>query len=226
MVQKYEDAIEHFRKSVSLDPTLPNAHLYLATAYAQTYVPGKDAPENRDRTESAIAEYETVLNRDPKNIDAIKGIAYLRLNLKQYEKALDYYQRAVDTDARDPANYYGVVYVDWTMAYVLRMELRSKSGLTPAVSAIDKPVCTMIRAMNWNFVEHGIEMLDKAVKLSPEYIDAMVYLNLLYRERADMRCDDPHASEADSKQADGWLDKAMAVKRSKDEGEKDVNNKK
>jgi hypothetical protein len=54
----------------------------------------------------------------------------------------------------------------------------------------------------------------------------MVYLNLLYRERADMRCDDPHASEADGKQADEWPDKAMAVKRSKDEGEKDVNNKK
>ena len=39
----------------------------------------------------------------------------------------------------------------------------------------------------------------------------MVYLNLLYRERADMRCDDPHASEADGKQADEWPDKAIRL---------------
>jgi len=36
---KYEDAIQHFQKSVELDPTLVTAHLYLATALAQQYIP-------------------------------------------------------------------------------------------------------------------------------------------------------------------------------------------
>ncbi|MBV9610563.1 MAG: hypothetical protein JO187_13460, partial [Acidobacteria bacterium] len=43
---KYEDAIEHFKNAVSLDPALLTARLYLATAYAQQYIPGADTPEN------------------------------------------------------------------------------------------------------------------------------------------------------------------------------------
>jgi tetratricopeptide (TPR) repeat protein len=43
---KYEEAINHFQQAVSLDPTLLNARLYLATAFAQQYIPGADAPEN------------------------------------------------------------------------------------------------------------------------------------------------------------------------------------
>ena len=38
---KYEEAIEHFKNSVTLDPSLVTARLYLGTAYMQLYVPGK-----------------------------------------------------------------------------------------------------------------------------------------------------------------------------------------
>ena len=43
---KYEEAIEHFKNAVQLDPSLINARLYLATAYMQQYIPGADSPEN------------------------------------------------------------------------------------------------------------------------------------------------------------------------------------
>ena len=43
---KFEQAIDHFQQAVALDPTLLNARLYLATAYAQQYIPGADTPEN------------------------------------------------------------------------------------------------------------------------------------------------------------------------------------
>src|SRR5207248_11484373 len=39
---KYEEAINRFQNAVALDPSLLNARLYLATAYAQQYVPGAD----------------------------------------------------------------------------------------------------------------------------------------------------------------------------------------
>ena len=39
---RYEEAIEHFKNAVALDPSLVNARLYLATAYAQQYIPGAD----------------------------------------------------------------------------------------------------------------------------------------------------------------------------------------
>src|SRR5579872_3789000 len=38
---KFEEAINRFQNAVALDPSLLNARLYLATAYAQQYVPGR-----------------------------------------------------------------------------------------------------------------------------------------------------------------------------------------
>ena len=41
---KFEQAIDHFQQAVALDPTLINARLYLATAFAQQYIPGPTLP--------------------------------------------------------------------------------------------------------------------------------------------------------------------------------------
>src|SRR6202007_661449 len=72
---KYELAIEHFKNAVAYDPKLLNARLYLATAYAQQYIPGADTPENNQMGQQAIDEYKRVLEMDPKNINSVKGIA-------------------------------------------------------------------------------------------------------------------------------------------------------
>src|SRR5438045_3733590 len=55
---KYDQAIDYFKKAVELDPSLVNARLYLATAYAQQYVPGADTPENNRNAEQAIDQYK------------------------------------------------------------------------------------------------------------------------------------------------------------------------
>jgi hypothetical protein len=39
---RYEEAITHFRRSVALDSKLLQAHLYLASALAQQFIPGVD----------------------------------------------------------------------------------------------------------------------------------------------------------------------------------------
>src|ERR1700745_2206102 len=64
---KYEEAIYHFEKAVANEPTNVTAHMYLATAYAQNFIPGVDAPENVQFAESAIAQYKRVLSLDSSN---------------------------------------------------------------------------------------------------------------------------------------------------------------
>src|SRR6478736_7360845 len=59
---KYEEAINHFQEAVKLDPSLLNARLYLATAYAQQYIPGADTPDNNKMAEQAIDEFKKVLD--------------------------------------------------------------------------------------------------------------------------------------------------------------------
>src|ERR1700746_1584633 len=89
---KYEEAIEHFKQAVDLDPTLLNARLYLATAFAQQYIPGADAPDNNKMAEQAIDQYKEVLQRDPKNVNSVKGIAYLYLQMKRFDEDKQYYR--------------------------------------------------------------------------------------------------------------------------------------
>ena len=62
-----------------------------------------------------------------------------------------------------------------------------------------------------------MDSLNKAIQLRPDYDDAMAYINLLYREKADRECDIPEQRAADVKTADEWVDKTMAAKKAKAE---------
>jgi tetratricopeptide (TPR) repeat protein len=220
---KYEEAINHFQDAVSLDPGLTNARLYLATAFAQQYIPGVDTPENLRNADQAVEQYKAVLEKDPRNVNSVKGIAYLYLQQKKFEDAKTYYRKALEIDPNDPEPYYSVAVIDWTQSYQPRMEARAKLGLKPEDplgSKKDKEalkVCAALKEKNMGVVQDGIDNLDKALQLRPDYDDAMAYLNLLYREKADVECADPAARTADLKTADEWVDKTMATKKAKAE---------
>jgi tetratricopeptide (TPR) repeat protein len=219
---KYEEAIDKFQNAVSLDPTLLNARLYLATAYAQQYIPGADTPDNNKMGEQAIDQYKEVLNRDPKNINSIKGIAYLYLQMKKFDDAKQYYRKALEADPNDPEPYYSVGVIDWTQTYQPRMEERAKLGMKPeeSLNAKDKnqkKVCEELKEKNTANIQDGIDNLNKALVIRPDYDDAMAYMNLMYREKADVECEDPAARAADLKTADEWVDKTMATKKAKAE---------
>lgn len=216
---KYEEAIDKFQNAVSLDPTLLNARLYLATAYAQQYIPGADTPDNNKMGEQAISEYKDVLNRDPKNINSIKGIAYIYLNMKKFEDAKSYYRKALEADPNDPEPYYSVGVIDWTQSYQPRMEERAKLGLKPEENLSpknkdQKKVCDDLKAKNSANIQDGIDNLKKALDLRPDYDDAMAYMNLLIRERADLD-ESPDQYKKDIETADGWVQKALDTKKMK-----------
>src|SRR3989475_308707 len=185
---KYEEAIDHFQKAVSLDPGLINARLYLATAYAQQYIPGADTEDNNRMAQQAIDQYKAVLERDPKNVNSVKGIAYLYLQMKKFEEAKQYYRKASELDPNDPEPYYSVAVIDWTQSYQPRMEERAKLGLKPEEPLKDKKVCASLKQRISPYVQDGIDDLNKALQLRPDYDDAMAYMSLLYREKADLEC--------------------------------------
>jgi len=221
---KYESAIEHFKNAVALDPSLINANLYLATAYAQQYIPGADSPDNNRYAEEAIAVFKHVLDQNPpkeQQVHSLKGIASLYFNMKKFDQAKDYYQKVAALDPNDPETYYSIAVIDWTQAYQKRMEERAKLGLKPTDDLKDKKDCAQllksIKDSNEPQVQDGIQKLQKAIELRPDYDDAMAYLNLLYREEADLQCDNPDARKADLKNADDWVDKTLSTKKAKAE---------
>jgi len=219
---KYEDAIERFRDAVNLDPSLINARLYLATAYAQQYIPGSDTPENVKYAEQAIDEFKKVLDQNPgreAQVGSLKGIASLYFNMKKMDQSKEYYNKVIALDPNDPEVYYSIAVIDWTQAYEPRMKARAELGLKPTDQP-EKKTCTELKKSidkNQPAVQEGIDMLKKSLDLRTDYDDAMAYMNLLYREKADLDCTDADAQKQDLKTADEWVDKTLATKKAKAE---------
>jgi tetratricopeptide (TPR) repeat protein len=222
---KYEEAIDDFQHATALDPTLINAKMYLATAYAQQYIPGVEDPDNMKMANGAIDQYKAVLEMNPprdQKVNAAKGIAYLYLNMKKFDDAKQYYRMAADLDPNDPEPYYSVGVIDWTACYQPRMEERAKLGMKPdeelsAKNKDQKKACEELKTKNDPLITEGIDNLNKAIQLRSDYDDAMAYLNLMYREKADVECEDLAARQEDLKTADGWVDKTLATKKAKAE---------
>lgn len=227
---QFERAIEHFKTAKELDPELINARLYLATAYAAQYIPGAPSEENIRMGQQAVAEFQQVLEVDPNNLSAIDGIGSILFNMggtpfdrEKFEQSKEFHMRHIRLRPEDPEPYYWIGVINWTLAYRGNKEVRAdwnqrnprravkdEEQLPPAARAefIEK---------TGEMVDEGIRLLKTALEIDPNYENAMAYLNLLYRERADLQCDDAAARAADLQTADEWVDKTMATKRIKAE---------
>jgi tetratricopeptide (TPR) repeat protein len=211
----YEQAIGHFQNAVNLDDKLKVAKLYLATAYAQQYVPEVETPENKRNAQMAIDEYKSVLQDDPKNLNSLKGIAYLYMNMKRFDDARDFYAQAINADPNDPETYYSVGVIDWTAVYKDVADRKSKVGLKVDDPLKGKQMCEDIKNADGPKIDEGMKMLQTAMEKRQDYDDAMAYMNLIYRRKADIECGDQAAAAQDIKAANDWSDKAMGARKKK-----------
>ena len=211
----YPGAAEHFKAALNLDPSLTAARLFLATAYAQQYVAGDESAANVAMAEQAIEEFKKVLNSEPTEQERYKSvvpIASLNFNLKHFDQAREYYGKAIELNPTEPRNYFMMGMIDWAEASKSRTKMREELGLSESAMISKPEACVALRTQNQQKVEDGIQRLQKALELQPDNSDAMGYMNLLYRERAEYECDDPEVRKADLKTADEWVDKAIAAK--------------
>lgn len=195
----YDQAIEHFQRAVLIDGDFCTARLYLATAYAQQYIPGVDNKDNTALANKAIEQYQQVLRLQPDSVNSLKGIAFLRMQMKQFAEAIAAYRDALKVSPNDAELYYSIAVIDWSQAYKNTMDQKALLKLGSDDRLFMDGSCPQMRARNLPLVEDGLDMMGQAMKLRKDYDDAMAYVNLLYRQRAEIECGDPAASKADEK---------------------------
>ncbi len=213
---KYEEAIEHFQTAVNLDPSLTMTHMYLATAYAQQVVPNSDTAANKALADHAVAAYKDALQNDPNNINAIKGVASIYFSMNKPDDAKAWQQKVLAADPKDPEAYYTIGVIDWNKARKNSLDFLAANGLNEkqaADGAIPKKICPKLAEQNSPLVDEALDSLHKAIDLRPSYEEAMAYINLAYRRKAEIECGNDDARKADLQQAQDWTEKAIGARK-------------
>jgi TonB family protein len=221
---RYQDATESFQKAVDLDPNNVAAHLYLGTAWMSQYIPGAESPVNTDIANNAEVEFGHVLQTDPNNTTALSSIASLRYQqaqgmpdldqkIRKLDESASWYEMLIAADPQNKQAYYSLGVIDWVKWYAPYMRARTDLGMRPEQPGpLPNPARQQLKTEYSSMIEHGISTLEKALQLDPQYSDAMAYMNLLIRERADL-ADSPEQYRSETELADQWVQKALDAKK-------------
>jgi len=208
---RYEEAIGHFQTATQLDPSLPMAKTYLATALAQNVVPGLDTPDNI---------FQEVLAQNPNDVNSIKQIAGIYFSTKKFDDAKVWQKKVLAVDPKDAEAAYTIGAIDWTLAHENTLKALAPAGINDDGEGnvkAPKKIMEQIKDENAPLVDEGLQYLNQAVANRPNYDEAMVYLNLIYRRKADVDYGNTAAVAADIASAKEFTTKALGTRKANEE---------
>jgi tetratricopeptide (TPR) repeat protein len=212
---RYGEAIDHFKRAAAANPAQVTAKKYLGMALAETVVPGLDTPESLEAAQQAIAVFLQVLEKDTHDADSMQRIAAVEFSVKNFEEAKDWQKKVLNEDPKAAESAYMVGVIDWTLSHENVLAILEPAGFSDDGEGNARaPAALMgnIEAQNHALVEEGIDYLNWAIKIRPDYEDAMAYLNLVCRRKADLDWGDEAARKADLAEANEWTIKAMNLR--------------
>jgi tetratricopeptide (TPR) repeat protein len=244
--EQFKKAIDEYERALDIDPTLAEAHFYLANSHQALYRPGKDAAENKQHLEIAIDHYKKSLefnDASSKNLKTLRQNAlgflsaiYSEDPFKNYDLAHEYAQKLADDAPGDAKAQFTLAslyekFEKIDQAEVLYKKVAEENPKDPkacgalagfynkplwggrskfdnAVEILDRCAALdqsdasgyyKIATFYWDkafrdqtitmqqkdqYADKGLEAVDKALTLKPDYIEAIVYKNLLFRVKA------------------------------------------
>ncbi|HYP13340.1 MAG TPA: energy transducer TonB [Bryobacteraceae bacterium] len=224
---QYAGAAEAFQKAVQLDPSSKTAHLYLGTAYLSSYIPGAGTPENQEAGRRAEREFQAVLSIDPNDRAALESLASLNYNQatseadpqvknRKLDEAASLYERLLVIEPNHKSAHHSLGVLEWMKIYPEIQRARQAAGMRledPGPLRVPQ-VRSALAAKHLPALEQAHRHLLKALEIDPTYDDAMAYLNLIVRLRADLT-ETPEAYAREIDVANQWVQKAIDQKHSK-----------
>jgi Tfp pilus assembly protein PilF len=211
---KFSEAVDYFKQATDLDPEFVTARLYLAMAYMSQWIPGAESAENSKFAASALDQFQKVLAQDPKDKIATASIASIYFNQKDFDKAEEWNRKMIALDANSKEAYYTLGVIAWTRWVKVDLEERTKMGMKrdDPGPLKDKKVKAALKPKWMPVLDQGIQDMKKALEIDPNYDEAMAYMNLLIRYRADL-VDTPEEYKKESEIADNWVNKSMETQK-------------
>jgi tetratricopeptide (TPR) repeat protein len=148
---------------------------------------------NADRITEAINYFREWLRDHPADIDAVRSIATLYAKQGNFNESLNWYEKITLLDSKNPEAFYtyGVVCYE-------------KIAKNPPQDTAERLA----------IIEKGKNALQHAANMRKDYFEAMVYLQLMYRQQAPLETD-PVKQQQLVADADRIRNEAIAIVRKK-----------
>lgn len=223
--ESYTQALKQFERGLKLDPDATFAWRSVGLTALALYRPGDDSPKNVGYGRTATEAFEKYLLDYPNDKKVRDYLVSTYVNSKRYNDALAYIdQRSQEAPAEIPdaaklkVNILiqaGKLEDAWKLVQQQPPSPAKAEALySIGVSAWDKSYhdATIDHDTREHVVDVGIQAEDQALKIRPDYFEAMVYSNLLYREKAKMETD-ANLKLQYTNQANDWQQKALALRK-------------
>ncbi|HEY3040851.1 MAG TPA: hypothetical protein VGJ66_19085 [Pyrinomonadaceae bacterium] len=212
----FEEAQRHSIRALELDPDSKTAPMFIARTIHAQYRPAVQAPENIAKANEAIQAYQKILERDAKNEEAYKAIAYLYGQIKEEEKLRAWLSArandaSVDNEKRAEA-YTILASKDWDCSFKIT-ELPANKSTT--ISAGNRATVSYKKPQNPKdfdtaqaCVKRGLEEIENAIKLDPNSESAWSYKTNLLIEASKLA------------EMDGKMDQKAQLDKQREEAQK------
>jgi tetratricopeptide (TPR) repeat protein len=229
--EAYAAALKQFQEGLRLDPGATFAWRSVGLTALALYKPGDETPQNVEYGRVATDAFEKYLEDYPDDDKIREYLLTTYVNAKQYDQAIAYLDRRAQ-EAPAQANNIQQLKVTiltqagrledaWQMVQSSPGAAQAESLYTIGVNAWSKVYNdpALDTAQRTALVDLGLEALKQAMAKKREYFEAMVYTNLLYRQKANLQSDPTLRAEY-LDQASQWQQRALALRNKRLEEEK------
>jgi tetratricopeptide (TPR) repeat protein len=229
--EAYREALAQYQKGLKLDPSATFAWRSVGLSALALYRPGENSKANREMGDLAIKAFENYLVDYPDDQKVRDYLISTYVNTKKYDQALAYLEKQAKANPQDAmlqASQVRLLIESDRLPRAAEVARNMPSGQPKAEALYSIGVSTWAKSYHGTdlpieerqkFVDLGLGTMGEALNINPEYFEALVYNNLLLREKAKMELDGTRKLEYIAK-ADEFVAKAKAVRKKQVEEEK------
>lgn len=221
--EQYSKALDYYKRGLELDPDATFAWRSVGYSALALYRPGDNDPKNQQYATTAIDAFEKYLAENPDDTKIEDYLMATYVNAEKYNEAISFIDRRIQERPAEAAK------LEQARVNILTKADRLDEAFKMADKLQGEDKAKTLYAIGstaWDKVYHdpgkldadgktrlinlGLQALQQALALDPNYVEAMVYNGLLYREKSKLDIDGAQRL-ADETTAHDWTEKAKAA---------------